>query len=35
MLPKEDFETVKGRVIGFVQKNENPPLSGLSRRPKP
>jgi mRNA interferase MazF len=35
MLSKEDFEKVKSRIIEFIQTNENPPLSGLSRRPKP
>jgi|SRR3989344_320915 len=35
MLPETDFNKVKARVIEFARENENPPLSGLSRRPKP
>ena len=35
MMPREDFEKVKQRIVEFLQKNENPPLSGFSRRPKP
>ena len=35
MLPQEDFERVKARIVGFVQKNEDPPLSESSRRPEP
>ena len=35
MMSKGDFIKVKQRIIEFLQKNENPPLSGFSRRPKP
>lgn len=35
MLSQEDFDKVKARVVEFVQENENPPLSGSPRRPKP
>ena len=35
MMPKEDFKRVQQRIIEFLQKNENPPLSEFSRRPKP
>jgi mRNA interferase MazF len=35
MLSETDFNKIKARVTEFVQKNENPQLSGLSRRPKP
>lgn len=35
MVSQEDFDRVKARVIGFLQTNEDPPLSGSSRRPKP
>lgn len=35
MLPQEDFDKVKAKVIEFVQKNEDSPLSESSRRPKP
>lgn len=35
MLSQSDFNKVKARVIEFIQKNENPPLSGSPRRPKP
>jgi len=35
MLSQKDFNRVKARVIEFVQKNEDSPLSESSRRPKP
>ena len=35
MLPLADFDRVKARVVEFVQKNEDSPLSESSRRPKP
>ena len=38
MIPMSDFEIITGKVSGFIRPaktNENPPLSGLSRRPKP
>ncbi|MEK7652477.1 MAG: type II toxin-antitoxin system PemK/MazF family toxin [Patescibacteria group bacterium] len=35
MLSETDFIKIKSKVIEFVQTNENPLLSGLSRRPKP
>lgn len=35
MMSKEDFKKVKQRIIEFLQENENPRLSGSSRRPKP
>ncbi|KKR54103.1 MAG: hypothetical protein UT90_C0002G0060 [Parcubacteria group bacterium GW2011_GWA1_40_21] len=35
MMSKEDFIKVKQRIMRFLQENENPPLSGSSRRPKP
>jgi len=35
MLPQEDFDRIKTRVIEFLQANENPPFSGSPRRPKP
>lgn len=35
MVSEEDFAKIKARVVEFVQANENPPLSGLPRRPKP
>jgi len=35
MMSKEDFKRVNQRIIWFIQKDENPPLSGSSRRPKP
>jgi len=35
MMSKDDFKKVKQRITGFLQENEDPPLSGSSRRPKP
>jgi len=35
MMSKEDFKRVNQRIIEFLLKDENPPLSGSSRRPKP
>jgi len=35
MLPQDDFDRVKARIVKFVQKNEDSPLSESSRRPKP
>lgn len=35
MMPKEDFERIKTRIIAFIQKHESPLLHGPSRRPKP
>ena len=35
MMSKEDFKRVNQRIIEFLLKDENPPLSGPSRRPKP
>jgi mRNA interferase MazF len=34
-MSQEDFDRVKVRIIECIQKNENPPLSGFPRRPKP
>lgn len=35
MIPEQDFETIKNRIIVFLQTNESPLVSGQSRRPKP
>lgn len=35
MMSKEDFRKVKRRIVEFLQKDENSPLSEFSRRPKP
>jgi len=35
MISKNDFESIKQRVIGFLQTNGNPLLGGFPRRPKP
>ena len=35
MMSKDDFERMKQKLVEFIQVNENPQLSGSSRRPKP
>lgn len=35
MISQEDFAKINARVIAFLRKNEDPPFSGSSRRPKP
>ena len=35
MMKKADFDRIKERLVKFVQIDENPQLSGSSRRPKP
>lgn len=35
MMSKSDFERIKQLLIRFIQTDEDPQLSGSSRRPKP
>ena len=35
MMSKDDFERIKQKLVEFIQVDENPRLSGSSRRPKP
>ena len=35
MISKGDFEKIQQRIMQIIRANENPLLSGPSRRPKP